>query len=235
MTMAPRSALGRGILGAVCAVGVLIGGCAIDDRYPRSGDAAAIGAADAAAERSAAAVHCMSAPPPRALITDFSDAVPGVDPASGSPNIDFGTAPNLTGGTYIYYAGGLVPPSLSMIPSGDNQALQIVANPGLPEFSGDNWVGFGLSFDSCVDASAYRGVQFTIGGALGTCQLSFFVGIDQDLSNQYQTGLCPSGHGCQPPQIIVGGLGTQTISFTQLGAGSPVSHVDPMALIDLQW
>jgi hypothetical protein len=177
----------------------------------------------------------MSVPPTRALITDFSDAVPGVDPASGSPDINFGTAPNLTGKTYIYYAGGLVPPLLSLIPSADNQAMEIVANPGLPEFSGDDWVGFGLSFESCGDAATYRGVQFTIGGALGTCQLSFFVGIDQDLSNQYQTGLCPSGHGCQPPQIIVGGLGTQTISFTQLGAGSPVSHVDPMALIDLQW
>jgi hypothetical protein len=177
----------------------------------------------------------MSAPPTRALITDFSDAVPGVVPDAGTPDINFGTAPNLTGGTYIYYAGGLAPPVLSLVPAGDNQALQILADPGVPEFSGDNWVGFGLSFDGCVDASAYRGVQFTIGGALGSCQLHFSVGIDEDLSSQYQNGLCLLGAGCQAPQVMLGGLGTQTIFFTELTAGIPVSRVDSMALTGLQW
>jgi hypothetical protein len=233
--MAPRNGQGSGTLGAVCAVAVLIGGCGIDDRFPRSRDGAAIGAADATAERSAAAVHCMSAPPARALITDFSDAVPGVVPDAGNPDINFGTAPNLTGGTYLYYAVGLVPPSLSLISSGHNQALQIVADPGVPKFSGNNWVGFGLFFDGCVDASAYRGVQFTMGGALGSCQLSLFIGISEDQSSQYQTGLCRFGAGCQVPQVRLGGLGTQTIAFTQLAAGSPVPRVDSMALVGLQW
>ena len=240
--MVRQGAQGRGSFGAVFAVAVLVGGCTIDDRFPTSGDGAsiratdaAIGVTDAAAERSAAAVHCMSAPPTRALITDFSDAAPGVDPTSGSPNIEFGTAPNITGGTYLYYNGGLVPPSLSLIPSGDNQALQIAADPGVPEFSGNASVGFGLSFDSCVDASAYRGVQFTLGGTLGTCQLAFFVGISEDQSSQYQTGFCPPTDGCQPPQVTLAGLGTQTISFTQLAVGSPISRVDPMALVGLQW
>jgi hypothetical protein len=173
---------------------------------------------------------CTGTPPASALITDFSDAVVGTD------GITFGTAPNLTGVTFTYANQGEPSPVLSLAaaPAGSTgQALQ-VSDAGPIQ----TWAGFGFGFNMCVDASAYTGVQFTITGSLGNCDLTFAAQFSEDnsVTDDPTFGSCILGTDCFPPtstQPI--GTGTTIVEFSQVANGSPTSIVDTRALTGVQW
>jgi hypothetical protein len=190
--------------------------------------------------RSAAAIACHSSPPARALITDFSDATAGTDPASGQPDIDFGTPPDLTGVTWTTALGSLSAPTLTLTATNGNQALQAAVNPGAATISGDNRVDFGLVFNVCVDASAFTAVAFTISapGGLGTCLVNFGIQISEDQNAVAGVGTCDA-NACAPPMLgpVTVGLtpATVTVPFTQPIGGTPTHMVDPTAITGLQW
>jgi hypothetical protein len=106
-------------------------------------------------------------PPAGALLTDFTYAAVdgGTTSASG---IRFGSYGALSGGTYVY-------PS-SLVSDVSQSHWHISGTVG-------DYSGFGLYFDGCnrIDASAYKGISFTISGTVGpTNQVTLNVGTLND-------------------------------------------------------
>jgi hypothetical protein len=176
---------------------------------------------------------CSGTQPARALITDFSDA--GV----GTSGIFFGTEPNIDGGAFTFAATGLAAPVLSLAPApagSTGQALQVVANPGTPTDPSNAFLGFGLGFGMCVDASAYTGIQFTITGDIGDCSLAFSPQFSEDnsVTDDPMFGSCTAA-SCFPPASGPIGTGTTVVEFANVAGGAPVTTVDPRALTGVQW
>ncbi len=171
---------------------------------------------------------CQGTPPASALITDFSDA-------TGSDPITFGTAPNIMGGTFAYSGTGLTPPALSIDTSGSGiNGLRVVANPGATADGANNFFGFGLFLDSCIDATAYTGVQFTITGNLGNCGINFATNFSETTSPSDDTrGSCTLA-SCFPGSTPVTSTGTVVIPFASASGGSP-PVIDPRSIIGIQW
>ena len=131
---------------------------------------------------------------------------------------------------------GLTPSTVSLV-SGANgtPALQVVANPGLPTDPSNTWFGFGLFFDSCVDASAYNAVKFTINGSLGDCAIRFAVNSSETVSPADDPrGTCTEAN-CFPPSTPITTTGTMVVPF--FGAPFPGSPnvVDPRSFVGIQW
>lgn len=188
---------------------------------------------------------CRGTPVTAALITDFSDALQGTN-AVGSPDFEFGTPPDgLGGGSYTYHAPLLAPPVLSLVPTADGQALAVTADPGVPHDSSNEWVGFGFGIGyavgTCIDASRYQGVQFTIAGSLGTCELLFGVVFseDQDVTYSPATGACAAGAACYSPHsapLIPDAAGVIQVPFATINqTGSPTSTVNPKTIAGIEW
>ena len=221
-------------------------GCSIDSRAvivdagAGRGDA---GPADAAAETAVLPV-CKGAPLKAALITEFSDAFAGTN-RMGQPDIQFGSdLDGLGGGSFTYAAAFLKAPTLSLEPKGDGQALRVVSTPEAPVDSGDAWLGFGFGLGyaggGCLDASAYGGVQFTIDGSLGTCQLRFGVQFSQDdkVEDNPTGGSCTLGNQCYPPlsgALLPGADGIVMVTFAQMSGGSPMKTVDATTITGINW
>ena len=171
---------------------------------------------------------CQGATPTNALISDFSDATPAAP-------IPFGTAPNLTGGTFSYAAPGLTAPELALT-SGANgtPALHVAVDPMVPPDMVTNYFGFGLYFDSCIDASAYDSIQFTLSGDLGECGIRFAPTSSENVSPADDArGACTLA-SCFPPAFPVTTSGTVRVRFADLLGGSP-GIISPTSLIGVQW
>jgi hypothetical protein len=187
---------------------------------------------------------CQGLPVQRDLITDFSDAfeVPDHD---GKPGVGFAQGPVPGGGvSQLFTAPGLASAQLSLEPRGDNHALRIDANPGVPIGDDNYYVGMALGFggdqEICVDASGYQGVSFTLDGSTGSCQLMFQVMISQDyrIGSNTLVASCTLGEACYPPfsrPLVVDGTMSYSIPFSALANGNPVGTVDVKAITNVGW
>jgi hypothetical protein len=180
---------------------------------------------------SAAPSVCQGTPPPSPLITDFSDAI------DGAP-IRFGMAPNITGQTFAYAAPGLAAPVLSVASAGvGGLGLKVAVDPGAATNPANTWLGFGVFFDSCIDASAFNAVKFTVAGDLGNCPIRFAATSSQTVvPANHPLGSCTLAN-CFPPSIPLKSTGTTIVRFSDFpsgNAGSP-DLVDPSALIGVEW
>jgi Concanavalin A-like lectin/glucanases superfamily len=141
------------------------------------------------------------------------------------------------GGFAIYSAPGLVPPDVTQLMSSDGvlQGLRVDANPGTPTDPGNSWFGVNLflSNPSCVDASAYSGVQFTVTGDLGSCGLALEAVTAQD--NQVAFGGACTQEICFGPLSAPLTTGTHVVRFADMTGGVPMPTVDPTALQGIQW
>jgi hypothetical protein len=241
------SAFHRAALGLL----VLAAGCALDDRSLTiigtgggHSDAGGASGADGASDAATLPV-CQGIPVTSAVITEFTDAVQGQN-AVGDPDLEFGTGSDgLGGGSYTYHAPLLAAPVLSLVPTADGQALAVTADPGVPHDSSNQWVGFGFgicySLGTCIDARRYEGVQFTIAGSLGTCELLFGVVFseDQDVTFSAATGACAAGAACYPPHsaaLVPDAAGVVEVPFASINRnGSPTSTVDPKTIAGIEW
>lgn len=128
------------------------------------------------------------------LITDFTRRCTGMDGGIDPYNACFGAYPGYFGGTYSYPFGppavaGPGLPGADQTPNdaGNNCVVPLSQNSFLATVmpSSKSWVlsgtvagfsGAGMYIQSapnlCVDASAYRGVQFTISGTIGSADAS---------------------------------------------------------------
>jgi hypothetical protein len=95
----------------------------------------------------------------------------------------------------------------------------------------------GLNFvgTSCLNASAYSGVSFTITGDLGGCALQFSVIYAEGQPPALDTdrGECTASV-CYPSSTYVT-TGAVLVPFTKPTGGMPQVAVDPTAITALQW
>jgi hypothetical protein len=170
--------------------------------------------------------RCDPMPPTTALITDLSEATTAI--ASGQ--FRFGVFP--AGG--VAYSYPLLPaPEVTLSGGALRMKLEAVSTD-TPVYA-----GVLLSFDACVDASAYTGVRFTLGGTkVGACYLQFSsIHSENGDARSAPHGTC-TGPSCSPSAVIIGvslpPAGSMIWWSAQVG-GVPSFSVDPGRLIGLQW
>jgi hypothetical protein len=100
-----------------------------------------------------------------------------------------------------------------------------------------DYAGGGLSFDECVNASAYSGVQFTLGGSTGGCDLIFNVQtFDEKPAGTNQVGGCTSGCYSFPNVKLTSTSGPVTVPFSTLSGGQLiVATALQNEMVGLQW
>jgi len=169
---------------------------------------------------------CQGFPPMTPLITNSSSS-----PFGGTP---FG-----------FQGTNIPPPAISTVtsPEGLVQALHVTIGPAGATDPASTYIGFGLPFGrpSCLDASAYNAVTFSIGGNfMGACPISASLVTSEDNSVQYgPAGTCAAGLACVPPSALLGPVSAQPtptiVCFADMAAGQPLATVDPRALNGVQW
>jgi hypothetical protein len=223
-------------------------GCALDERSPAvTGVGGAAGQADdsrgVGAGGTAQPTVCKGTPVERELITDFSDAFAGTD-GKGKSNIQFGAPRSSLGWqSYTYEAPGLTAPTLTLEPKDVGQVLRVTAVPGPPVDQANEWFAFGFgpwsSAGTCLDASAYTGVEFALEGSLGTCSLTLSVQFSQDqrISDNPGAGSCaaPICFEPQSPVITADAAGPIRVPFAALLGGNPISKVDATTITAIGW
>jgi hypothetical protein len=141
----------------------------------------------------------------------------------------FGTSPNAWG-VYKFEATG--EQTASTTPG--TGTLAVAANVVPP----GNYVGAGLFYNSasCINASDYTGVVFTIAGDLGSCTVQFSVEDSEHASTTLNTvrGTCTAS-SCIQPFYTVTQVGTYMVPFADLLDGSPATPFDPAAILGVQW
>lgn len=128
------------------------------------------------------------------------------------------------------------PSSLTLIPSGDTVRLSGMV---------DTYSSLNVAFAACVDASAFAGLTFDLGGSAGpTALLSMVVITRKDTPEPpfTATGTCvpqdPSNPfaGCYPASThlsVPAAPAPATVRFADLRGGMPMSGVDPSQLLSL--
>jgi hypothetical protein len=211
---ARRSLLVRWNLVRAVALALATSACAADPTSSSSGDAARRdGDSDARPAASPLGLYCSPGANPReGLITDFAAASFTLNRGrwAGDPNLTFFTysyhdpdAPDSTNSDKV--EGGVF-----------TFSGQVVPGP-----SGTGYAGGGMHFDSCVNTTTYKGVQYTLTGTSGGCALYF------DLQTYSQQPISERG-GCAsycygfPRKAVLPGAGPITIRFAELeGTGIP--------------
>jgi hypothetical protein len=152
----------------------------------------------------------------------------------GTETLIFGTG-NDVWEAFGYAAPGQTFPMGDVTPDGTGMEIGISFSPPI----NGNWAGVGLSFDgtSCIDASAYTGVQFDLGGDLGGCQLAVGTSFSADSSylDGPRGGCSGTDSTCYGPFASVVPSATVQVPFSAMSGGSPVSKPDPSTIVDVVW
>lgn len=139
---------------------------------------------------------------------------------------------DLTGGTFQYSG------DTSSIDFGvEEEALHITATV-------NNYVGLGMWFGPCVDASAYAGISFTIGGTIGemgqaVLQVQQSDNKEVEMVDGGARGDCDTSvDSCTYNQAVYDvpeTADTVSVCFADMTGGSPNSTVDNSQLYALQY
>ncbi len=166
------------------------------------------------------------------LIADFSSPDGGVPDAGGSVG-----AIEIGGAVYAY--GGPATPHFSFR-GGDLEIVESAVST-----SSTQYAGVGITFADCVDASAFRGVRFSIAGSVSGCAMNFTATISEDTYNDGTTNSDPQGActlgllDCYSPLVDLTGLSSapQTISFAwpAFMYGMPDQSIDPTKITGVGW
>ena len=202
------------------------------------------GSGDGGADDGASSL-CTGALPVRDLITDFSDATTATPVRTG---VAFGTPPNIVGRAYAYAARNLNAPVVSLVstrsPDGGapSNALAIAVHSGTssdPVNAGA--FGFGLAFDRCIDAAAYRGIRFTIDGDPGACTPRFAINFAEDQPVERNPGVasCTAAPSCRlPSEPTLINHRPEFHAFDDddfLNRGSPLGGLDRQRITGVEW
>ena len=122
----------------------------------------------------------------------------------------------------------------------DNGTLNIGAD--FPQTAGPQYIGTTLYFLSCLDASAFTGVEFTISGSVtSACQLIFAANDAEhdDVGTDMAKGKCDAGSKCYAPNMAVPMAVTSTPTTMRIpwitGSSVPDVPLDPSQLVGVQW
>lgn len=122
--------------------------------------------------------------------------------------------------------------------AGTGSSISVTHGSGSLRLSGtvNNYAGFGMDFDACVDASAYSGVAFSIGGAIGAMGQAVLQARTSSNLSTSNGGECASScKNNEAEYTVPSSSGTVSVSWAQLVDGTPVSPADPGELIGFQW
>ena len=167
--------------------------------------------------------------PANGLVADFS-------PAGGGTN---GQGIETSGRVVTYASPKLVGPgSMTYSTTGGHLNIKISA----PATSRPQLLGTMIQFDSCIDASAFTGVQFTISGSFSGCSMTYATGDvgheDMAISSTFASG--QAGSYVPQDKISAGDLSStpRTIKQPFVGTdiqGNPPTPIDPAKLILTLW
>ncbi len=137
----------------------------------------------------------------------------------------------LTGGLFDY-AGGK--PTSQVHTAVNTTSHQLVLSGAVDP--GD-YSGGGLAFEQCANTSAYTGVQFTLGGTTGGCDVVFqvqtFIEKPKDAS---PAGGCTTGCYSFPQYKLPATTGVVTVKFADLTGGMPIGAAEiAKQMVGLQW
>ncbi|HEY5374927.1 MAG TPA: hypothetical protein VIK01_14695, partial [Polyangiaceae bacterium] len=174
-----------------------------------------------------AGTQCNQVKPTAPLVTSQGRAT--------ADGLSFGAADS-EWGSFQYAGGGQVAPMLSV--TSDGNGLRAQGALATPLTQANNYVGFGMYFksDSCLDVSAYTGVQFDISGDLGTCALRFVLYSAQDLNVMDDPGRGQCRSSCAGSgAAVTASSSTIRVPFTTVTGGKPLASVDAKNLVTMQW
>lgn len=122
--------------------------------------------------------------------------------------------------------------------NGTDSTLTASASSGAASMTGtnNNYVGFGLTISSCVDASAYNGVAFDIGGSLGSNGAAVFQLRSSSNLSTTDGGTC--GSDCANNEAsynMPSSASTVQIPWSSLTGGAPTSPASPGDVMGFQW
>jgi hypothetical protein len=106
--------------------------------------------------------------------------------------------------------------------------------------SGPQYVGQVLYFNNCIDASAFSGVEFTLGGTFSGCTIQYSTNdAPHDNTVTDPKGTCSLGNSCYSPQagitsVSAAGAVVMEPWITAAG-GDPSLVLDPHQLTSIQW
>jgi hypothetical protein len=143
---------------------------------------------------------------------------------------------NLGGGFFVYSSSGPGAPAISTA----GGVLQVAENQAAT--SAPQYVGAGLYFASCIDASAFTGVAFSISGTMSGCTMQFATGDDQHQDPTTTPGFAAGVPGGYPPQTPISAgdvtVAPQVVKVPFAGttiAGNPATPLDPRKAIFVLW
>ena len=150
------------------------------------------------------------------MITDFSD----VATPDGGTGLRVGTQ----GGLYTY--GGTMTTVV-------NGALHVTGTYPASTATVQQYVGWGIYFDNCIDATAYSGISFTMTGSFGTCDM-LAIGASFPQDQPVPTDPAAGGHGTCTGTACYGPGAPHTVTstsvtFAAMVGGSPILTVTPEA------
>ena len=169
-----------------------------------------------------AVVGCVPQAPPSADISDFSNWA----------GTSWGESETLNGSSFSYDEGVETVFAYAVDSAQGNMHITGTV---------DSYAGFGMGFNTCVDATAYSGIQFDLwGSATGAV---FQIQTSEDQSKEYNDpkATCDTAVSgtCSVPQARVAEVATAqtTLQFpwADFSGGSPVPTVSTNQLIGLQF
>ena len=162
-----------------------------------------------------------------------------------APLFTFGSGQDAWG-SYSYAATGQTAPAA--MATSDGNGIQVIGGFVPPVTSNNDYMGVGLYYNSasCLDATAYAGVQFDFSGTLGGCAIQFGASFSGDASSQGNpgrgtcTGTSSTCYGSAYDVTTAALAATPTsptikVPFNVLAGGMPISSVDPHTLLTVQW
>jgi hypothetical protein len=162
-----------------------------------------------------------------------------IDFATYMPDGTWGNSENaeLTGGTYLYHG----PDDVDLTATANATSLRLAGT-----ITPLGYVGVVFWFDACVDASAFAGIAFSVGGSMGGAVMKAQIQTHAD----YPVDVASSRGGCSytdcedvfsecsgPVHQLVVPARPETIDlpWTAFSDGRPVNEVTPEGLVGLQF
>jgi hypothetical protein len=213
------------VLTSTFTFGAGCGSSAIGGRVENEGTAASGSASEISVPSRPCTASNTSIAPADGLIADFAE--------TGSRGIE------ISGGIVTYAApkvGGPSSPTYTIA----GGALTVTVN--VSPTSKPQFLGALVSFNNCIDASAFSGVQFTINGSLSGCQMQYATGDvahqDITLGSRYASG--PTGAYPSQFRIAADDLTSTARTIKAPFArpdilGNPATALDPTKLILTLW
>jgi hypothetical protein len=164
--------------------------------------------------------------------------------ADFSGNVDGG--PVIMGGITTY--GGIAAPTYTTDTTGLRMQVAAAPAPTQPQY-----IGVVVFFNSCMNACAFSGVQFTLKGTISSgCTMQYSTNSTEDVCNDGTTNTDPKGSykvdggascGAYSPQIPImssqittaGTMFQMAFDDARLVGGVPSTAVDPSTLTAVQW